>query len=505
MNSLLLLSFLATTIATDSVAAPVERTLVLRHATVVDVVGERLIPNQALIIRGKHIASIGADGAVRIPRGATVVDCAGQFVMAGLWDMHIHVPEISSPTSPSAAARMGWDYVSALLIANGVTGARVASGNLKRLQGWRDDVARETMVGPRMVLTGQKLGEQPVVLGAPFPVKTDDDARVSVRQLKGAGADFVKVSSGLPAPLWRAAADEARKLGLPIVGHVPATLPLTEASQLGLRSVEHLINIPRETSEHDAPLTQQSLSEVISRRTGKVLQWLRIVKPTSPLDEAIATHDTAKASAKFAFLHQHGTWATPTLVLTAAMLHEQDGMLAANRRRFMTSDGDVARLTDTRPLRRRLYAAQVLAFNLSLVREMHAAGVDLLAGTDAPTLNIPGFALHDELALLVHAGLTPAEALRAATASVGRFFTTDTLGVLRRGAVADVVVLAENPLRDISATRRIRGVVAAGRYYSRDALDRLLDTAADIAARSRDGGPAAQATDARSPDASRSR
>ncbi|MBV6520783.1 MAG: Adenine deaminase [Gemmatimonadaceae bacterium] len=503
MPLLLAIALLVAAPTRDSVHASAERTVVLRHATIVDVVGERLIADQAIVISGKRIVSVVPDRRVRVPHGAAVVDCTGQYVMPGLWDMHVHIPEIAYRADPAASAKMGWDYTSALLVANGVTGVRIPAGNLQRLQGWRRDVEKGLLIGPRMVLTGQKLGEQPVISGAPFPIRTDADARLSVRQLRDAGADFVKLSPGLPVALWRAAADEARRIGIPIVGHSPATVALTEASRLGLHSVEHLLNLPRETSLHDEPLGRPSLLEVVSKRTGQVLQWLRVVDPTAPIDEQIATHDTARAAAKFTLLHQQGTWVTPTLVLTASMLQEQDRVFANNRRRYLTRDIDIARIVDTRGFQRRLYSAQLLAFNMLLVREMQAAGVDLLAGSDAPTLSVPGFALHDELSLLVRAGLSPAAALRTATANVGRFLRADSVGVLRDGAVADVIVLAENPLRDISATRRIRGVVAGGRYFSRSALDDLLDSAAAIAAKSLEGRPATQVTDIEADTANR--
>lgn len=456
--------------------------LALRHATVVDVVTERLLTEQTVVVRGGIITSVGPDSSTRVPSGAQVVDCTGKFLLPGLWDMHVHVPEFSLPNDPKNAERLGLRYTSALLIANGVTGARVGSGNLKRLSEFRAEIRRGDAVGPRLVLTGQKVGEQPAVPGAPFPISSELDARLTVRLLKDRGADFVKVSSALPAPFWRATADEARKQKLPLVGHLPTTVTLVEASDLGMASVEHLFNLPRETSENDGLPNDQGLTTVLSRKTGQVLNWLRIVgPPAQPVDVAIASHDTAKSREKFSHLKARGTWVTPTLVLTSSMLQEQDRVAAYDRRRFLTRGMDSVRYVERRTVSPRMYSAQLLAFHMALVRELRDAGVSLLAGSDAPTLNVLGFALHDELQLLVRAGLTPAEALRAATSDVGRFLRADSVGVIRRGAAADLVLLDEDPLRDISATRRIRGVVAAGRFHSRIALDQMLDSAAAIA------------------------
>jgi imidazolonepropionase-like amidohydrolase len=107
---------------------------------------------------------------------------------------------------------------------------------------------------------------------------------------------------------------------------------------------------------------------------------------------------------------------------------------------------------------------------------MRRAGVEILAGTDALNPFVyPGFGLHDELALLVQGGLSPLEALQAATLAPARFLgATDSLGTVERGKIADLVVLEANPLADIHNTTRIRAVVANGRLYTRAALDSLL-------------------------------
>lgn len=278
MNLLVFAQLLGATLAaTDSAPPRPAVALALRHATVIDLASERAVPGQTIVIRGKNIISVAPDADARIPAKAQIIDCNGRYLIAGLWDMHVHVPELVLPGDTALSTRLGWAYISRLLLANGVTGVRVASGNLKRLSGFRSQVDADVMAGPRMLLTGQKVGEQPVVQGAPFPIVTEDDARASVQLLKRRGADFVKVSSALPAPLWRAVADQSRREHLQPVGHVPTTVSLTEAASLGLSSAEHLFNLPRETAEDDNLPSQQKLTTVLSRKTGRVLSWLRIV------------------------------------------------------------------------------------------------------------------------------------------------------------------------------------------------------------------------------------
>ncbi len=485
MNLLVFAQLLGASLAaTDSAPPRPAGALALRHATVIDLASERALPAQTIVIKGRKIVSVGPDSAAKIPPRSQVIDATGRFVIAGLWDMHVHVPELVIPGDTALSTRLGWAYMSRLLLANGVTGVRVAAGNLKRLSGFRAEVERDVMAGPHMLLTGQKVGEQPVVQGAPFPIATEDDARTSVQLLKRRGADFVKVSSALPAPLWRAVADQSRIEHLQLVGHVPTTISLLEASSLGLSSAEHLFNLPRETSEDDNLPSQQKLTTVISRKTGRVLSWLRIVDhPPDPIDVAIATHDTAKSRVKFTALRDHNTWVTPTLALTTSMLQEHDRVAAASRQRYHLDGMNGPRLVDVRSIKPRLHSAQALAFNFALVRELRDAGVGILAGTDTPALDAPGFALHDELQLLVRAGLSTAAALRSATSDVGRFLHADSIGVIRAGATADLVVLDEDPLQDISATRRIATVISAGHVYNRRSLDRMLDAAALIVER----------------------
>ncbi len=123
-----------------------------------------------------------------------------------------------------------------------------------------------------------------------------------------------------------------------------------------------------------------------------------------------------------------------------------------------------------------------------LVGDMHRAGVGLLAGTDTSPLNpvLPGWGLHQELALLVECGLTPLEALQTATRNPALYFgTQEEIGTVEEGKLADLVLLDADPLQDIRNTQTIAGVVLKGRYYSRKDLDAMLDAAAQISAAAR--------------------
>jgi imidazolonepropionase-like amidohydrolase len=112
---------------------------------------------------------------------------------------------------------------------------------------------------------------------------------------------------------------------------------------------------------------------------------------------------------------------------------------------------------------------------LDVVRAMHKAGVQMLAGTDPPTRDVfPGFSLHDELRLLVDAGFTPREALETASANPAKCLGLSSYGAIEKGKAADLVLLDADPLTDIANTQKIAGVVVAGKFFARPALDEML-------------------------------
>jgi imidazolonepropionase-like amidohydrolase len=201
-------------------------------------------------------------------------------------------------------------------------------------------------------------------------------------------------------------------------------------------------------------------------------------------DRLRATYDSAKAAALFVRFRRNDTWQVPTLVVLS-----QPGQLAQGG--HPTDDSLVAYI----PKALRDYwhsvppefAAKMGALyrvHADLIGQINRAGVPILAGTDCPNPYVyPGFSLHDELGLLVRAGLTPAEALRTATINPARFLgLTDSLGVVATGKVADLVLLDGNPLQDIANTKRIRAVIQGGRLLDRSTLDRLLARAKALAA-----------------------
>jgi imidazolonepropionase-like amidohydrolase len=412
--------------------APAGDVLAIINATVIDGTGAQPAPGRTLLVRGGRIVRIGTVAEVRVPRGARVLDARGAYAVPGLWDMHVHAL---------------WDTAVAerflpAFVAHGVTGVRDMGGSLPVLQHARGRIRAGGLAAPRIVAAGAVLdGPEPVDPSISLRVSTPADARAAVDTLARAGADFVKVYTLMPPDLFQAAAERARERGMPVAGHVPGEVDPRDAARAGMRTMEHM---------------RAELGGYCTRAT-------------QPVCDSIVP-----------VLREHGVWQTPTLLprwfrahghsvnladprLAALPPVVRDYWLAEHAQKLSDRSAD-----DWRRLRREHDEERWLAGYLQ------RSGLALLAGSDAGVpFAHPGSGLHEELAMLVDAGLTPMQALQAATRNAARALAADSLGTLEVGKVADVVLLAANPLDDIRNTRRVVAVVIGGRVLDRAALDAM--------------------------------
>jgi len=293
------------------------------------------------------------------------------------------------------------------------------------------------------------------------------------------GADFIKVLSRVPRESYLAVADEAARLHMRFVGHVPESVSAAEASASGQRSIEHLSGIMLACSSEENELRQRRVN-ALAKDDGAGMAALN--------RQTLATYNSAKASKLFAELTNHNTYQVPTLVWWQAAANMDGPTLAADFRlqyvpMGVRSQWKPAQGAQQSTGQEASDARQRFARYLELVHSMHHAGVPFMAGTDGPDPYVfPGFSLHDELELLVKAGFSNAEALSAATFYPALFMVKlDRYGVVEPGRVADMVLLDANPLDDIRNTRKISAVVLRGKYYSRMDLDRMLAQVAEAA------------------------
>jgi imidazolonepropionase-like amidohydrolase len=307
-----------------------------------------------------------------------------------------------------------------------------------------------------------------------------------VRGLAASGVDFLKVYNSIPRDAYFAIANEARAIGIPFTGHVPEAVSNGEASDAGQRSEEHLINMLLDCSTNAEALRAARVATMTSDKiTGEArLRALAWPDPEGLFD----TYSEEKAARLFAKFVKNGTWQTPTLAVLSGFAKEKDDEFVQDpRRRFLprqwTDSWDPRATFFLRDLSEEDYAAldarivALLARYKKLVGDMRKAGVEFLAGTDASGWNpvLPGFGLHEELALLVDSGLTPMEALQSATRNPARYFNKlDEWGTVEVKKSADLVLLNGDPLEDIRNTQKIEAVIMRGHYYSRKALDEMV-------------------------------
>jgi Amidohydrolase family len=450
----------------------VSRLTYITHVTVIDTEAGKEDQDRTVVISGERIAGIEQSKNANVPSDARVVNGRGKYLIPGLWDMHTHslAPERRDTYFP-------------LFLANGVTGVRDTHAHipLHEIRRWRQELASGAIVGPRIVgvagtqvdgPTGKyaRTGFPNDYAGGAINVSNAAETRAAVASLQQQGADFIKVYNLLSREAYFAIADEAKRRGMPVIGHVPWSVTVAEASNPGQRSMEHLEALFADCGKKNG---SPELREKLASGNGLTPKQL-IELYQSALKDCAPDNMTPL----FKLLAQNNTWQVPTLVqgLFTEVAHpEQD-----------PRPGYVIR-----PIRDEWAAMlpglhhsdgfhQVLLLKLRLIRAMRAQGVRFLAATDTPSLpgTIDGFALHDELQLFLRAGFTPAEALRAATWDAAEFMQKlKDFGSVARGKMADLVLLDADPLTNIHNTTRISEVFLGGKEFDRAALDAMLKRA----------------------------
>jgi imidazolonepropionase-like amidohydrolase len=437
--------------------------LYITHVGVIDVIAGRVQSDMTVEIHGRTIASIDSARDVRASGSARVIDGRGKYLIPGLWDMHVHL------SWPSGAAQIFLP----VMVANGVLGARDMHSILPVIDSIRRAVLSGRQIGPRLFIAGPALDGPNSYLPVARIVNTPEEARRAVQELRAVGVDFIKVYSSLPKDVYYAIAAEAKSEGIPFVGHVPYALTAAEASDAGQRSLEHLTEVDVGTSTDEAKIKAEEL-EAVAQKHGYLPEAARLR----------ATFDAAKAASLFDRFRRNDTWQCPTLIVLEALNDRGQSAHVASDSLIVYVPKTLRKLWESMPADLNARMGALGEFHSTLIAPLNRAGVPLLAGSDlANSYVYPGFGLHDELGLLVRAGLTPAEALRTATINPARFLgLTDSLGVVAAGKVADLVLLEGNPLQNIANTRKIRAVIRGGEVLDRRALDGLLSGAKRLAA-----------------------
>ncbi|MEM6455889.1 MAG: amidohydrolase family protein [Acidobacteriota bacterium] len=451
-------------------APPPDGALAIVGATVVDVVAGALRDDQTVIVEAGRIAQVGPRATTAVPGGAVTLDGRGRFVMPGLWDMHVHLATAMAPqmTLP-------------LFVANGVTSVReMGDGpSVARKRRWQQAIRDDDLLGPAIVAL-------PIAVIGRHAAENRDDFGAHAERAAERG-EFLKVYDALLPAQHAALLDAARARGVSVVGHRPRSVAAIDAARAGQRSIEHARLFLFEAFAGSDTLRARYARAYDAVARGEMPDD-RVPLDTDLMRAMLDEHDPARFAAIVNVLVEHDTWFCPTHLTREMDARADDPAYRSDprlryvhvlQRRLWRADADGMVTLDPSPRGRQTFR-DVHAKALQLTGAAHRAGVRILAGTDAnDSYVVPGFSLHDELALLVEAGLTPAEALRTATVNPAAFFGRAGLhGVVAPGAAADLLVLSADPLRDIGHTRAIDAVIVDGALYRRGALDAMLASAA---------------------------
>jgi imidazolonepropionase-like amidohydrolase len=400
-----------------------------------------VVENATVVISNNLIQSINGV----IPKNAKIIDGKGKWLMPGLIDMHVHLPSDFNfgkrfPTQLPDFVFNTQDVMTPY-IANGVTTLLDLNSNTNHIA-QKKEIEKGYVIGPRMALAALIDGGE----GQGRNVNSAEDGRQAVRSAKAEGYDFIKVYAYLNIETYKAINDEANKLQIKVIGHIPDAFngKLKEAFVNGFNMVAHaeeLTNYAIDYSEQEAKIMATLMKENGTWLSPTLVTMEMILSQVKSLNEL-------KVLQSLQYVH-------PLL---------QSKWLTANKYNDMSSPENIA------------HFEKYVKFNLLLVKTCKEVGVPIVAGTDAGVSGlVGGFSLHDELALLVKAGLTTQEALHAATILPAQWLGIDKqIGSIEIGKLADLILLDENPLIDIRNTRKIAGVFVNGIWLNKTKLDAML-------------------------------
>jgi imidazolonepropionase-like amidohydrolase len=476
---------------TAPTASPGGRPLVLRNVTVVDTGDGTLAPGVDVLVADGVIGAITTtDPAAAIAATAAdaeVVDGLGRYLIPGFLDMHAHPLTDRHPAG-------GLE----LMLANGITGFRQMGGSPRLLRERSDGTLPLPADSPGVVAL-------PGALLTPLNAGTIPDAVAAVREQAAAGADFIKIALITPDVFFPAVA-EARKLGIPVAGHLPAGIDVSRASRAGIRAIEHLG--PGLTILAGCSTDEVSLAEAIAglpalrlpsvklpfmdRILMRVLRKVVInpVNRSTPaeieiLQQAVDTFSEERAAELAEQFAEDGTWQVPTLIrLRTQYLCDAPEFSHDPDLRYMaesttkTWQGASSTFVKKFPPPSRATFRAAYEVLVRMTKIFNDGGVKMLAGSDAvgAAWEVPGPSLHREFDELARAGLPALRILQMTTRDAAEFLgASSTMGSVEVGKNADLVLLGANPVDDAANLHRVSAVVRGGRHYSTADLEYLKD------------------------------
>ncbi|NRF38899.1 amidohydrolase family protein [Pedobacter foliorum] len=439
--------------------------LIIKSANIIDVKTGEIITGKAIAIKGGTIINVFNEKQISGYKSKQILDGKGKYLIPGLWDMHMHFGGGDSLINENK-------NLLPLFLAYGITTVRDAAADISpSVLQWRDQIAAGKLLGPRIFTSGPKLEGYKSVWKGDIEVGNTKEIELALDSLQKMHVDFVKITDNTLKPdLFLEAIRLARKRGYKVSAHIPSALTMEQIADAGLSSVEHLGYALKAGSK-----VEKEISDEVAAGTlrGKAFN-----------QKVMQTFDETAALAAYRNMAKHGMYLTPTLSLNYILTyfekdnHKNDSYLQYIGKGLQkTYEGRVKRVEQD--------DAEAIAFRHELFEKtvttlplLQKAGVKILAGTDAGYLNsyaYPGIGLHTELELLVKYGLTPLQALQASVVNSPEFLGKKEYGSIASGKKADILLLDENPLKNISATQKIFTVITAGKVLNRSTLNSMLE------------------------------
>lgn len=441
----------ATSAPTATVSASI---YAITDVAIVDVENGIAVPGQTVIVVGDRIDKVGAQEKLDIPEGAEIISGHGLYLMPGLVDAHVHY--FDAPV------------FGGLMIANGVLLVRDMGMPNEYILKLRDELNRGETLGPEMIATGAILdGNPPLIPSISLGIRTPEEGRAAVRKQADAGVDMIKVYSKLEEDVFLAILDEAQKYGLKVVAHLPESIYIEDAAAAGLGSSEHF----------------HGFEKVIAKLLGEPVK-LSYVGQGSELDylQRLGEVNPEELQDVYQRIRVSGMTVCPTVV-TFKTFTNNKAFQTGNFPRSEYISQKVLDLWKSQWSQQDDAPEYIWQNWAQMVSELNKAGVPLMVGTDLMLPGIiPGFSVHEEMAIWQEAGIPPVDVLRGATIVPSQFMGLgERLGSVSLGKTASMVLVRANPLEDIRNAQQIEGVFQRGQYFSRTDLDRLLDEAKDLA------------------------
>lgn len=427
---------------------------IITNVSVISMISDQVIAGQDVIINGSKIESI-ARHRLSNQIEHLVIDGTGKYLAPGLFDMHTHI-NYDKKFLP-------------MFLMNGVTAIRDLGNIDEDIFKFRDDAKAGKVLSPRLFVCGKILEGDPPLWDGFEVIRTKKEATDAVKNLKEKNADFVKVYHTLQPDLYKAVMSEAKKQDLKVTGHVPNGMTVVEVLDAGQGCVEHMSQITFDVGEMISEDANEQGYEGWSRFTGYKV-------------------DETKLHELLDSLQKHKAYICPTLVVdqkTAALV-DYESLTSSEAASYMddslvkeewnpSSENSYESIRGQKPLWFENYGV-ICEGSKTLIPQLseHAT---ILAGTDtANPFVIPGFSLHDELELLVEAGLSPYQALKAVTTNAAEYLdVSDELGTVQAGKTANLILLNKNPLESIGNIRSLEGIVLNGKYHTAKDLKSNLD------------------------------